>query len=111
VDARLKEVGFGEWEGKSLPRSSRCARHAGALKADPDNARPAGAEPLPFSMPACRRARELLTQLPATRAAGGHAGVIACAGVALHIPLEHAYRIEVASAGMTPLRFDGEHAT
>jgi len=41
----------------------------------------------------------------------GHAGVIRMAFAwALYIPLEHAYRIEVASAGLTRLRFDGSHA-
>jgi alpha-ribazole phosphatase len=41
----------------------------------------------------------------------GHAGVIRMAlAWALHIPLEHVYRIEVASASLTRLRFDGGRA-
>ena len=46
-DARLMEVGFGEWEGKSAAEIEQDA--PGILdrfKADPVNVRPAGAEPL-----------------------------------------------------------------
>ncbi|MHB1092653.1 histidine phosphatase family protein [Thiobacillus sp.] len=42
----------------------------------------------------------------------GHAGVIRMAFAwALHVPLEQAYRIEVANAGLTRLRFDGGRAS
>jgi len=42
----------------------------------------------------------------------GHAGVMRMAlAWALHIPLEHAYRVEVASASLTRLRFDGGRAS
>lgn len=42
----------------------------------------------------------------------GHAGVIRMAFAwALHVPLEHAYHIEVASAGLTRLRFDAGYAS
>jgi alpha-ribazole phosphatase/probable phosphoglycerate mutase len=47
LDERLMEVGFGEWEGKSAAEIEQAA--PGTLvrfKADPVNARPAGAEPL-----------------------------------------------------------------
>jgi alpha-ribazole phosphatase/probable phosphoglycerate mutase len=42
----------------------------------------------------------------------GHAGVVRMAlAWALHIPLQHAYRIEVASASMTRLRFSKGRAS
>jgi alpha-ribazole phosphatase/probable phosphoglycerate mutase len=42
----------------------------------------------------------------------GHAGVIRMAFAwALHIPLQHAYRIEVASASLTRLRFEDGRAS
>jgi alpha-ribazole phosphatase/probable phosphoglycerate mutase len=42
----------------------------------------------------------------------GHAGVMRMAlAWALHIPLEHAYRIEVATATLTRLRFEGGRAS
>jgi alpha-ribazole phosphatase/probable phosphoglycerate mutase len=42
----------------------------------------------------------------------GHAGVMRMAlAWALQIPLEHAYRIEVATASLTRLRFDNGRAS
>jgi alpha-ribazole phosphatase/probable phosphoglycerate mutase len=42
----------------------------------------------------------------------GHAGVMRMAlAWALHIPLEHAYRIEVGTASLTRLRFDAGRAS
>jgi alpha-ribazole phosphatase len=42
----------------------------------------------------------------------GHAGVLRMAlAWALHIPLQHAYRIEVASASLTRLRFSNGRAS
>ena len=115
VDARLKEVGFGEWEGKSAAEIEQDAPGTLArFKADPVNARPAGAEPLAvFHARVAAALGELLTQHAGQHVLlVGHAGVIRMAlAWALHIPLEHAYRIEVASAGLTRLRFDGEHAS
>jgi alpha-ribazole phosphatase/probable phosphoglycerate mutase len=47
LDARLMEVGFGVWEGKSAAEIEADAPGTLArFKADPVNARPAGAEPL-----------------------------------------------------------------
>jgi len=115
LDERLKEVGFGAWEGRSAAEIEQEAPGALArFKADPVNARPAGAEPLTdFHARVAAALGNLLAQHAGQHVLlVGHAGVIRMAlAWALHIPLEHAYRIEVASAGLTRLRFDGEHAS
>lgn len=114
-DARLKEVGFGEWEG--LTAADIEARWPGALvrfKSDPVGARPAGAEALDAFH---ARVGAALDALMATHAGEhvllvGHAGVMRMAlAWALHIPLANAYRIEVASASLTRLRFDAGRAS
>ena len=114
-DARLKEVGFGVWEGKSAAEIEQTAPGTIArFKTDPVNARPAGAEPLAdFSARVAAGLEELLTLHPGQHVLlVGHAGVIRMAlAWALHIPLEHAYRIEVASATLTRLRFDAGRAS
>lgn len=115
LDERLKEVGFGEWEGKSAAEIEADA--PGSLtrfKADPVNARPAGAEPLAaFHARVSAALDDLLAQHTGQHVlVVGHAGVMRMAlAWALHIPLEHAYRVEVASASLTRLRFDGGRAS
>jgi alpha-ribazole phosphatase/probable phosphoglycerate mutase len=115
LDERLKEVGFGEWEGKSAAEIETGAPGTLAqFKADPVNARPAGAEPLAdFHARVAVSLQDLLAQH-----AGQHVLLVAHAGVmrmalawALHIPLEHAYRIEVPTASFTRLRFEGDRAS
>lgn len=115
VDDRLKEIGFGEWEGKSAADIEQA--FPGSLqrfKRDPVTARPHGAEPL-----AAFHSR-VVAGLEATLAqfSGRHVLIVCHAGVirmalawALHIPLVHAYRVEVASASITRLRFDAERAS
>lgn len=109
-DARLKEVGFGIWEGKSAAEIEQAAPGTVArFKADPVNARPAGAEPLVDFRARVAAGLEELLMLHAGQHVllVGHAGVIRMAlAWALHIPLEHAYRIEVESASLTRLRFE-----
>lgn len=114
-DERLKEVGFGSWEGKSAAEIE--AEAPGTLarfKADPLNARPAGAEPLAdFHARVAAALADLLAQHDGEHLLlVGHAGVMRMAlAWALHIPLEHAYRIEVATASLTRLRFDDGRAS
>ncbi len=114
-DERLKEVGFGEWEGKS---AAEIEHHApGTLdhfKRDPVNARPAGAEPLAdFYARVAAGLDALLTHpVEAHVLLIGHAGVIRMAFAwALRIPLEHAYRVEVATASLTRFRFENGRAS
>jgi alpha-ribazole phosphatase/probable phosphoglycerate mutase len=115
LDERLKEVGFGEWEGKSAAEIEQDTPGMLArFKADPVNARPAGAELLADFY---TRVSDGLADVLAQHAGQhvllvGHAGVMRMAlAWALHIPLEHAYRIEVATASLTRLRFDAGHAS
>ena len=114
-DDRLKEVGFGEWEGLSAAEIEQAAPGTLArFKADPVNARPQGAEPLAdFQARVAAGLEGLLAQHAGQHVLlVGHAGVIRMAlAWALHIPLEHAYRIEVASATLTRLRFDAGRAS
>ena len=115
LDDRLKEVGFGAWEGKTAAeieeaRPGTLAR----FKADPLNARPQGAEPLAdFHARVAAALDDLLEQHAGRHVLlVGHAGVVRMAlSWALQIPLVHAYRIEVASASLTRLRFDDGRAS
>lgn len=115
LDERLKEVGFGEWEGRSAAEIEENAPGTLArFKADPLNARPQGAEPLTdFHARVAAALDDLLTQHAGQHVLlVGHAGVMRMAlAWALHIPIEHAYRIEVATASLTRLRFDDGRAS
>ncbi len=115
LDERLKEVGFGEWEGRSAAEIEQDAPGTLArFKADPVNARPAGAEPLvDFHARVATALEDLLVQHAGQHVLlVGHAGVMRMAlAWALHIPLEHVYRIEVATASLTRLRFEAGRAS
>jgi alpha-ribazole phosphatase/probable phosphoglycerate mutase len=115
LDERLKEVGFGEWEGKSAAEIEQDAPGTLArFKADPVNARPQGAEPLAdFHARVATALEDLLAQHAHQHVLlVGHAGVMRMAlAWALHIPLEHAYRVEVATASLTRLRFESGRAS
>jgi alpha-ribazole phosphatase/probable phosphoglycerate mutase len=110
VDERLKEVGFGVWEGKTGAQlNNEDPQQLPRFRADPVNARPAGAEPLERFF---RRVIEALEEIVA-RHRNEHLLIICHAGVirmalahVLEIPLNHAYRIEVASAALSRLVFD-----
>lgn len=114
-DPRLMEVGFGVWEGKTAAEIEQDAPGTLArFKTDPVHARPTGAEPLPdFQARVAAGLDAILGQGQGQHVlVVGHAGVIRMAlAWALHIPLQHAYRIEVPSASMTRLRFNGGHAS
>ncbi|MHB1216164.1 MAG: histidine phosphatase family protein [Thiobacillus sp.] len=115
LDERLMEVGFGQWEGKSAAEIEQAAPGTLArFKADPVHARPAGAEPLAdFHARVAAGLEDLLAHHAGQHVLlVGHAGVIRMAlAWALHIPLEHAYGIEVATASLTRLRFDDGRAS
>jgi alpha-ribazole phosphatase/probable phosphoglycerate mutase len=115
LDDRLKEVGFGAWEGKTAAEIEVDAPGTLArFKADPVNARPVGAEPLAeFHARVSAALDDLLARDDGQHMLlVGHAGVMRMAlAWALHIPLEHAYRIEVATASLTRLRFDAGRAS
>ena len=114
-EARFKEIGFGIWEGKTAEQIEfEWPGTLAQFKANPIHARPSGAEPLDefYSRVAAGIERVLHAYPDDHILVVGHAGVIRMAlAYALAIPLENAYRIEVASAGITRLRFDGARAT
>lgn len=114
-EERFKEIGFGVWEGKTAEQIEREAPGTLArFKADPVHAQPPGAEALGVFLARVAAAMEhILHTHP-----GEHILIVCHAGVirmalahALAIPLANAYRIEVASAGITRLQFDGERAS
>jgi len=108
-DERLMEVGFGAWEGKTAAQlNEEDPQQLLRFKADPINARPAGAEPLQdFFRRVAAGIEDLLEQHAEQHVlVVCHAGVIRMAMAhGLKIPLENAYRIEVPSAGMTRLSY------
>lgn len=115
IDARLREIGFGEWEGRTADEIEAATPGAIArFRADPLNARPAGAEPLEVFH---ARVSAALDEM-AARHAGQHVLLVVHAGVirmalawALAIPLARAYGIEVANASLTRLRLAGGQAS
>ncbi|MEQ1663296.1 MAG: alpha-ribazole phosphatase family protein [Thiobacillus sp.] len=108
-EPRLKEVGFGAWEGKTSAEIDTAT--PGALtrfKLDPVHARPPGAEPLADFQARVAAGLDAVLQQSAGQhvLVVGHAGVIRMAlAWALHIPLQYAYGIEVASASLTRICF------
>lgn len=113
VDERLKEVGFGSWEGYTPEqlKQDRLEEYT-AFYADPVNARPAGAEPLDDFM----QRVSLAYQHIVTEFNGQHVLVVAHAGV-MRAVIAHVlgaepggmYRIKVKNAGITRIQHDGHH--
>jgi len=110
LDDRLKEVGFGSWDGKSPEELKAldpdCVFN---FKRDPVAFRPEGAEALDVFFNRVAAAYEDLL----ARHAGGHVLVVAHAGVirmaicrVLGLSPEHAYRLQVASAGLARFRIE-----
>ena len=112
IDARMKEIGFGEWEGKTpdeiVAADPKALEH---FYADPVNNRPAGAEPLDvFS----ERVWQAYTEL-AQQHAGKHLLIVAHAGVAraitaniLRMSLADVYsRLKIEYGGIISSLIDG----
>ncbi len=115
TDERLKEIGFGVWEGRTAAELT--AEDPDALMRfyrDPLVHRPEGAEPLE-----CFRQRitecweELLDRHEAAHLLlVGHAGVIRM--ILCHVlgmPLERMFVIQVPNAGITRIQVDGDGET
>jgi alpha-ribazole phosphatase len=108
TDDRLKEVGFGEWEGKT-PEQLKLERleEYEAFYNDPVNARPAGAEALHSFI---QRVTEAYGE-SIVRHRGQHILIVAHAGV-IRAVIAHVlqaaplgmYRIKVHNAGITRIR-------
>lgn len=112
IDERLKEVGFGAWEGKTGEQLR--AADPDALRlfyADPVTHRPEGAEPLDRF----RQRVGLALDEALDRYAGRHVLIVAHAGVMraaiswlLDTPLQTMYRIEIPNAALLRITAGGE---
>ena len=108
----LREVGFGDWEGRTREeiRTGRPEQYR-AFYADPVLNRPRGAEPLADFR---RRVESALTSETAAAGAGRilvvtHAGVIRSAiGWVLGTPDAQLYRLECEYASISQIRLDAE---
>lgn len=109
-DERMKEVGFGAWEGKTAEEIKAIDPEAlFNFKRDPVANRPEGAEALDDFY---RRVSSAYDDLLAAHA-GGHVLVVAHAGVmrmalcrVLGMEPAQGYRIQVGSAGLARLRVE-----
>ncbi len=111
ADARLMEIGFGAWEGRTA--AELLAEDPGRLQrfwSDPLNNTPPGAETLPaFRDRVIAAWTELLD-----RHAGRHLLVVGHAGMmrmilrhVLDMPLDRMFRIQIANAAISRIRIDG----
>ncbi|MEE8379081.1 MAG: histidine phosphatase family protein [Gammaproteobacteria bacterium] len=111
VDSRLKEVGFGTWEGRE--RTEIQKNNAGEYEAfyrDPVNCRPAGAEPLAdFEDRVSSAFENMLETFPGQRIlVVTHAGVIRAAMMSVsQKSAVEAYGIKVSNASFTRFRHTG----
>jgi alpha-ribazole phosphatase/probable phosphoglycerate mutase len=109
-DERLKEVGFGVWEGRTADElKAEDPERVFRFKRDPVANRPEGAENLDaFHARVVAAYEDILA-----RHAGGHVLVVAHAGVmrmviahVLGFEPAHAYRLQIGSAAMARLRVE-----
>lgn len=112
IDSRLKEVGFGAWEGRTA--AALRAEDPDTIRrfyADPVGSRPPGAEPLDLFR---QRVSAALQEILDTHA-GRHILVVAHAGVMraalswlFDAPLANMYRADIPNAAFLRIRTDGE---
>ena len=113
ADERLKEIGFGAWEG--LTGDEICAKDEDALKRfyqDPVNNQPEGAERLrAFYLRVSGAWDDIVADAKQERLLlVVHAGVMrAVVTHVLKAPLLSMYRMQIPSAGMVSIRFDEEY--
>jgi probable phosphoglycerate mutase len=109
IEDRFKEVGFGEWEGRTRAEIQSSSPEAyEAFYRDPVNNRPPGAESLvDFFQRVSDGVDGLVARSPGQNIlVVGHAGVIrAVLAHVLLIPPILAYRIKVDHAGITRIRY------
>ena len=112
ADARLMEVGFGAWEGRTAAQlRAEDPMQLARFYQDPVYARPVGAEPLDAFYARVVAAFDALVGAYAGQQllVVTHAGVIrALVAHVLGAPLQALYRIEVDNAAMTRIRLDTE---
>lgn len=111
-DVRLKEIGFGDWEGKTSDELKLIDPDIiSRFYHDPIKHRPNGAEPLErFSERVNSAFDDCIHQYR-----GKHLLIVAHAGVirailtqVLSAPLSSMYRLSIATASITRLQLDGE---
>lgn len=112
VEERFKEIGFGDWEGRTA--AALDAENPGVVERflrDPEAYTPPGAEPVSAFRDRMVAAWEDL--LAAHR--GEHVLVVGHAGTirmvlrhVLDMPLRHSFRIQVENAGLTRIRISGD---
>ena len=109
VDERLKEVGFGSWEGRTREeiKANNCQEYE-AFYQDPVNRRPRGAEPLDaFFQRVASACDEIVAKYSGKQVLiVTHAGVIrAVMAHFMEIPAKKAYGLRVDHAGVTRFRY------
>ncbi|MCB1865745.1 MAG: histidine phosphatase family protein [Chromatiales bacterium] len=111
VDERLREVGFGAWEGRTgAELRADDPDQIRRFYANPLHNRPAGAEPLgEFIARTAAAVEALLAGPPGHTLVVCHAGIIRAAVVHLTgIPHERMYRLNVSYASLTRISAGGE---
>ncbi len=110
TDARLKEIGFGEWEGKSpeiLYRES--PQRVGDFWNNPVDCPPPGGEPMRQFQSRVLAAWQEIQSAHAGQhlLIVGHGGVNRLIiGKVLGIPLQHLFRLELPYAGVSRIRIE-----
>lgn len=112
VEQRFREVGFGEWEGKTRAEiDERVPGQVARFYEDPERHRPTGAEPLgEFVTRVQQGLGEVIEHFPGQGVLLiVHAGVIrAILSAVLAIPPVSMYRIHVENAGISRFRTNRE---
>ncbi|MDX5332486.1 MAG: histidine phosphatase family protein [Gammaproteobacteria bacterium] len=110
VEADLREVGFGVWEGLTPERvAARYPQMLAAFRADPVGRRPEGAEPAQAFFDRSVRALEAIARRhPGERLLiVAHAGTLRAATAwAVQAPLAEVFRIKVGYAARVRLRYE-----
>jgi alpha-ribazole phosphatase/probable phosphoglycerate mutase len=110
IDARLIELGFGAWEGRTPDELTAAdSETLNRFRSNPVAHAPQGAEPLTAFRDRIISAWDSLLE----HHGGKHVLVVAHAGVirmvvahVLNAPLQHLFRLQVPNAGITRIRVD-----
>ena len=110
IDARLIELGFGAWEGRTPDELTAADPETlNRFRCDPVSHAPQGAKPLTAFRDRIISAWDSLLE----NHGGKHVLVVAHAGVirmvvahVLNVPLQHLFRLQVPNAGITRIRIE-----